>query len=161
MKAKSLLMASAIVLTASMLGACTTKQEKEPEVKEDIVKETPATVSEPQPKEVEEKMEDSMMPPVPTSQELTDVMKTYDSYSEYQGKLDEVGLTEPAHVVTDVALAGDGVNEYKADIYFYEASDGYFAIYVQGDKIIKELPESIGMNVWSKEDGEAFIADKK
>lgn len=148
MKSKTIALTASLLVVVGILGACAEKPE--------VSIPTPVKTK-PMP---EKEAETSKMPPVPTSQELTDVMKTYDSYQEYQGKLAEVGLTEPVRVATDIALAGDGVNEYKADIYFYEASDGYFAIYVKGDTIIKDLPESIGMNVWSKTDAENYLNKK-
>lgn len=104
--------------------------------------------------------DESRMPPVPTAQELTEVMNTFDSYKEYQGKLLEVGLDEPVHVLKEMALSGNGVSDFVADIYFYEASDGYFALYAQGDAIVKDLPESIVKNIWTPEEMASYLTSK-
>lgn len=148
MNNKKIVLSTTIVLGAMLLGACTKSEEP--------VIQSKVTVAEKE----NGSSTDSRMPAVPTAKELTDVMKTYDSYEEYKGKLAEVGLVKPEYVLHDQPLAGDGVKEFKANVHFYKASDGYFALYEQEDKILKDLPESIGMNVWTVEEAEAFIAEK-
>lgn len=101
--------------------------------------------------------EESRMPPVPSAQELTEVMHTFESYDEYQGKLLEVGLEKPVHQLKGIVLAGNGANDFVADIYFYKASDGYFALYAQGDAIVKDLPESIVKNIWSPHEVSSYL----
>lgn len=149
MKRKRIVLTASLLAVVGILGACGEKY--------DVSIPTPVKTK-PMP---EKEVEHSKMPPLPTAQELTDVMQSYDSYSEYQGKLDEVGLTEPEYTLKDVVLAGDGVNEYKADVYMYKARDGYFALYARGDALIKEMPESIGMNVWTNEEADAFVKEKQ
>ena len=87
MKRKRIVLTASLLAVVGILGACGEKY--------DVSIPTPVKTK-PMP---EREAEHSKMPPLPTAQELTDVMQTYDSYSEYQGKLDEVGLTEPEYTL--------------------------------------------------------------
>lgn len=190
-KTKMILTASSLVVVASVLGACGKESvdEKEkvqvenqkPEVKD-------GKLPKPEPKEkgvgrpvekpadtdtdtktgqitestkAPEASDKDMMPPVPTAQEMTDVMKTFDSYEEFKGKLAEVGVVETVASLNNQVIAGNGVKELKSNIHFYQAKDKYFALYETDDKILKDAPESIVLNVWEPEDAKAFIAERK
>ena len=146
---KKTLLSTTVLFGTIFLGACIGPEEE------------PMIQSETTVVELEsEESSESRMPALPTAMELAEVMKTYESHEEYKGKLAEVGLLNPEYILNDQALAGDGVNEFKANIHFYKASDGYFALYEKEDEILKDLPESIAMNVWTIEETEAFVADK-
>lgn len=186
-KTKMILTASSLVVVASVLGACGKESvdEKEkvqvenqkPEVKD-------GKLPKPEPKEkgvgrpvekpaetepgqktestkAPESSDKDMMPPLPTAQEMTDVMKTFDSYEEFKGKLAEVGVVETVASLNNQVIAGNGVKEVKSNIHFYQAKDKYFALYETDDKILKDAPESIVLNVWEPEDAKAFIAERK
>lgn len=146
MKHQKVFLCTTIVFGTMLLGACVNSDE--------LMVQTELAIAE------GADISESRMPATPTAQELAEVMMTYNSHEDYKGKLVEVGLMKPEYILNDQALAGDGVSEFKADIHFYKASDGYFALYEQDDKILKELPESIGKNVWTAEEAERFMAEK-
>jgi len=180
---KTILATSTIVLIASVLGACgkeTTveRDDAQVETQKPAPKENEISKGEPNGQKVEksvdapikkeaEKKKDAlvtdedMLPPIPTAKEMTDVMKTFDSYEEFKGKLAEVGVLEPVASLKNQVLAGDGAKEFTANIHFYQAKDTYFALYEKDDKLLKDFPESIVQHVWTPEDAKAFINERK
>lgn len=151
MKKTKFIVLAGIIATASLLGACSSKQEP----KDDTVY---TLTGEKEGKEVEKKNDDRL-PPLPTAQEMTDVMQTFDSYKEFKEKLLEVNVTNPTDTLTNIVIADDGV-EHKTNVYLYQAKDGYFVIYTDGDKILKGLPDSGGLNHLSELDAKKFIEGK-
>lgn len=115
-----------------------------------------------EPKELIENVQadENSMIPTPDITEVVSVMRTFDNFEEFEGKLLEIGLEGPFVIINQVPLAGDGEKEFVADVVAYVYGDDVLTLYVNDDKLLNDLPESVGKNVWSKEEFKAYLDER-
>lgn len=104
--------------------------------------------------------------------ELVNEMRTFDNVDEFERKLFELGLEGPTYRIEDVKIEGDGEDEFFTNIdtekfngeyifvvtinaYLYNGE--YLVVYEKDGKIVQDLPETMGANVWEKDEFEAFL----
>lgn len=103
---------------------------------------------------------------------LVNEMRTFDNVEEFERKLLEIGLEGPTYRIEDVKLEGDGEDAFFKNIdtekfngeyifvvtinaYLYNGE--YLVVYEKDGKIVQDLPETMGANVWEKDEFEGFL----
>ena len=97
--------------------------------------------------------------PNPDIGEVVDVMRTFDNFDEFEGKLLELGLDGSNYVAKDVILAGDGEKNFVVNIHGYVYNGEVLVVYEKDGLLVNDLPESIGKNVWDTGEFEKYLED--
>lgn len=147
-KKRILLMGGAIALASLAVAGCgkTTTEERIDVVKTTDKKESTTDVKDngkaPVTDEVKTTPKDNTVYE-PTVKDIKRVMQDFPDVKEFQEKLAEVNITKPVASQQNVAIAGNGVKEYKVNIDFYKVKDTFVAVYSHNGKIESDLPESV------------------
>lgn len=97
--------------------------------------------------------------PNPDIGEVVDVMRTFDHFEDFEGKLLELGLDGSNYVAKDVILAGDGEKNFVVNIHGYVYNGEVLVVYEKDGLLVNDLPESIGKNVWDTGEFEKYLED--
>lgn len=97
--------------------------------------------------------------PNPDIGEVVDVMRTFDHFEDFEGKLLELGLDGSHYTAKDVILAGDGEKKFVVNIYGYVYNGEVLVVYENDGELVNDLPESIGKNVWDTGEFENYFEE--
>lgn len=95
--------------------------------------------------------------PNPDIGEVVDVLRTFDDFKDFEGKLLELGLDGPTYTIRDVVLAGDGEKKFVVNVYGYVYNGEVLVVYENDGVIVSDLPESIGKNVWENSEFDEYL----